>query len=215
MSRISSTQQAHFVQNDRLDNLYLAYRSASRNSPNSAAQGVFTRNSTLLVFLTRLQWQPDGEPPIPGNLQVWKEILSRKSSSNNTRGRPAGLLAPTSAEQFLQALAASSIAESPGNPLQIYLMLSAIDAGKPPKTNYLKQPCACSLASSTSSTPGTPSSLSFQPWTTRPSPLSSMGRSKSASSRIPLCAPMRSAHFKPRSGSGRSLHARDRFPTGP
>jgi hypothetical protein len=131
MSRISSTQQAHFVQNDRLDNLYLAYRSASRNSPNSAAQGVFTRNSTLLVFLTRLQWQPDGEPPIPGNLQVWKEILSRKSSSNNTRGRPAGLLAPTSAEQFLQALAASSIAESPGNPLQIYLMLSAIDAGKP------------------------------------------------------------------------------------
>jgi len=131
MARISSTQQAHFVQNDRLKNMYEAYRSASRNSQNSAAQGVFSRNSPLLVLLTRLQWQADGEPPIPGNLQVWKEILSRKSNSNNTKGWPGNLLAPASPEQFLEALAASSISESPNSSLQIFLTLSAIDRGKP------------------------------------------------------------------------------------
>jgi hypothetical protein len=131
MARISSAQQAHFVQNDRLKNIYEAYLSASRNSQNTAGQGVFTRNSPLLVLLARLQWQADGEPPVPGSLQVWKEILSRKSNSNNTRGKAASLLAPASSEEFLQALAAASVEERSAGPLQIYLMLSAIDSGKP------------------------------------------------------------------------------------
>ena len=66
IARINSAQQAHFVEPARLKSLYDAYRSGTRNSQNSAAEGVFPRNAALLVLLTRLQWQANGEPLVPG-----------------------------------------------------------------------------------------------------------------------------------------------------
>jgi hypothetical protein len=133
MSRITSTQQAHFVDVPRLKSVYEAYRSSNRNSKNSAADGVFPRNAALLVLLTRLQWQADGEPQVPGSLQVWKEILNRKSISNNVRGNAATSHALDTPERLLEDLAASSIVENGAGPLQVYLMLSAIDSGRPAK----------------------------------------------------------------------------------
>jgi hypothetical protein len=131
LSRINSAQQVHLVENTRLRGLYDAYRSGTRNSQNSAAAGVFPRNAALLVLLTRLQWQPDGEPLVPGNLEVWKEVLNRKSNSNILRAFMAAKSSWDSPERLLEALAASSIIENGDGPLQIYLMLSAIDSGRP------------------------------------------------------------------------------------
>jgi len=131
MSRIGSTQQAHFVDDARLRGVYDAYRAGTHDSLNSAAEGVFPRNAGLLVLLTRLQWQADGEPLVPGSLQVWKEILSRKSSANKVRGLAATSRPWDTPERLLEALVGSSIVENGAGPLQIYLMLSAIDSGRP------------------------------------------------------------------------------------
>jgi hypothetical protein len=130
LSRINSAQQAHFTDTARLRNLYDAYRSGSRNSVNGAAEGVFARNAPLLVLLTRLQWQPDGEPVVPGSLEAWKDILGRKTEYNSGHSA-ANAHTLDSPEQLLQALVASSIVENGSGPMQIYLMLSAIDNGRP------------------------------------------------------------------------------------
>ena len=125
LSRLGSAQQAHVSSDDRVKNVYDAYRTGAHNSLNSADEGVFPRNAGLLVLLSRLaQWQASGEPLVPGGLPVWKEILSRKSVSNKARSwaqsqpRPLGYpgrVAPGSGS-FLRRLSMVLA-------LQIYLML--------------------------------------------------------------------------------------------
>ena len=131
LSRVSSAQQAHFVDAARLKNVYEAYRAGAHNSLNTAAEGVFPRNAALLVLLTRLRWQTDGEPLVPGSLPVWKDILGLKSNSSKVHGWAVTTRAWDSPERLLEALAASSIFENGAGPLQVYLLLSAIDTGRP------------------------------------------------------------------------------------
>ena len=147
MSRIDPTQQAHFTEGSRLNHLYEAYRTGgAHDSRTSASESIFPRNAGLLVLFTRLHWQADGEPQVPGNLQIWKEILTRRSDSNNKHNWTANTRAWDSPEQLLEALVASSIVDNGINPLQIYLMLSAIDSGRPAE-NKLSEATVRLLAS--------------------------------------------------------------------
>lgn len=130
MSRSGSEQQAHFADPARLKRIYYAYQTATRNAHNAVAEGVFPRNATLLELLTRLQWMPDGSPEAPGGLDVWKEIVSRKSTPNTRKISISNPRAWTSSEQLLEALVASSAPEYDDGPLQIYLMTAAIDSGR-------------------------------------------------------------------------------------
>ena len=67
----------------------------------------------------------------PGSLQAWKDIFNQKSTAGNVRAKDATWHDLSSPEQLLEALAASSTVENGAGPLQIYLMLSAIDSGRP------------------------------------------------------------------------------------
>ena len=132
LSRISPEQQIHLSESGRLKRLYEAFRSASHFDGNiKATAGYFPRNAGLLVLLTRLQWQPDGTPQVPGSLEFWKEVVSDKSRSNGIRTWVTGNQAWGTPEKLLEALVASSIVESSASPSRIYLMLSAIDDGRP------------------------------------------------------------------------------------
>lgn len=131
MSRIRPSQQAHFTDTGRLKALYGAYEAASRGAHNGAAEGVFPRNAALLELLSRLQWQADGNPQIPGGLEAWKDIAVRKTSANSKKIQVANPHGWTSSEELLQTLVASSVPEAEVGPMQIYLMLTAIDSGRP------------------------------------------------------------------------------------
>ncbi len=132
LSRIGPMQQSHFTEENRLRRLYDAYRSAPRDSSiTDAATGVFPRNAGLMVLFTRLQWQAGGEPKIPGNLQIWKEILTSKSKLNDIREWTTRSHSWDNPEKLLEALVASSAAEASADPMRIYLTLSAIDNGRP------------------------------------------------------------------------------------
>jgi hypothetical protein len=131
LSRVGPTQQAHLAESNRLNRLYDAYRSALRDSgATSSATGVFPRNAGLLVLFTRLQWKANGEPQIPGDPQVWQEILTRKSRSSTSRGWVTNTRSWDNPEKLLEVLVASSTPESGDEPLRIYLTLSAIDRGR-------------------------------------------------------------------------------------
>ena len=88
LSRVPPRQQAHFVDSPRLRQYYEALR--GRNASPSATASVFRPDPTLLLLITRMQWEPNGEPHIPGNLQAWKAILQAEGRCRRRAQRQCG-----------------------------------------------------------------------------------------------------------------------------
>jgi hypothetical protein len=130
VSRLSESQQAYFTGPRQLPRFYEALRGQD-NSP-GPAKPVFRPDPGLLLLMTRLQFDPNGQPHVPGNLEVWKEILSarRRSDSKIVRewAKRAGQL--NKPEQLLEGMFAFSRVSSTSGPLQIFLIVSEIDRGR-------------------------------------------------------------------------------------
>jgi hypothetical protein len=125
LSRLSSDQQAHIAQGDRLHQLYDAYRSS--NGGVAAYSGVFPRNAELLLLLSRVQWDPDGQPMVPGSLKVWQDVFAKQARTFGYRDWVRRAHEIQTPEKFLDALVASTNIAAETGPAQMYLMVSAID----------------------------------------------------------------------------------------
>lgn len=126
LSRIPRSQQEHFMQASRLHRLYQAFRTADPSA--EATRAAFRRAPGLLLLVSRLQWESNGDPRIPGNLEVWKEILRQKTDSKLIRQWAKRATHWSSPEQLLEALFAISRLETDAGPLQIYLSLNELDS---------------------------------------------------------------------------------------
>ena len=131
LSRVSPSQQIRLTQGSRLKHIYEAYRSSATFG--SAATGVFPRNVELVLLFTRVRWTEDGKPWVPGNLAVWKGILRQEPQSEGIRDWERRTRKWNSPERLLEAMASSSQIDLGNSPLQLYLMLSAIDRARPPE----------------------------------------------------------------------------------
>jgi len=129
LSRIPPEQQAHFVETARLRHCYEALRGKSL-SP-SAMASVFRPDPTLLLLTTRMQWEPNGDPHVPGNLQAWKDILRQKSNTELARTWNVETRVFNSPDGLLQTMFALSRVGVEGTPAEAYLVLSEIDAKRP------------------------------------------------------------------------------------
>jgi hypothetical protein len=131
LSRVNQAQQARFIEPHRLKRCYDSFRTPDASA--DAARPAFRPSPGLLLLLTRLQWEPDGEPHVPGNLEVWKEILRQKTDSKIVRewGKRAGHL--NHPEQLMETMFALARVETDTGPLQIYLMLSELDNRRSPE----------------------------------------------------------------------------------
>ncbi len=130
LSRINAVQQAHFSEPRQLRRYYEALR--GKDSSGDAARGVFRADPRLLLLLTRLQWEPNGEPHVPGNLETWKRILREKSDSNVVREWGKRAKNWEHPEQLLDAMFALSRVQSESGPLQAYLVTSDLDSRRAP-----------------------------------------------------------------------------------
>jgi hypothetical protein len=141
MARASQKQQEHFVGNQRLKHYYEAFRSPG-TSPDASARFVFRPAPALMVLVTRMQWQANGDPYVPGSLQTWSEILSQKPNSKIIRelGKRRG--AWHHADQLAEAMFAYSRLESDTGPLQAYLCLSELDHRRSPEHQLSDQTVA-------------------------------------------------------------------------
>jgi hypothetical protein len=128
LSRVSQTQQMHLTESPRLKELYNVFWKGA--SGTNAVKGVFPRAPDLLVLFTRVQWESTGEPHVPGNLAVWKEILLQKSDSKTVRNWVKRVHSWDRPEQLLETLTALSSVDSDSGPLQIYLTLCELDRGR-------------------------------------------------------------------------------------
>jgi len=136
LSRVSQTQQAHFTE-ARLRRFYGAFRGQSV-SPD-AARPAFRPAPALLLLVTRMQWESSGEPYVPGNLEVWKEILRQKSDSKTVRDWGKRAMHFSHPEQLAEAMFGLCRVETETGPLQVYLMLSELDGKRSPANRLSPQ----------------------------------------------------------------------------
>jgi hypothetical protein len=129
LSRIPPEQRAHFVENSRLQRCYEALR--GKDSRPGASASIFRPDPNLLLLMTRVQWEPNGDPHVPGSLQVWKKILSQKSNVNLIRSSDLRVSGWSNAEGLLQAMFALSRVRVEGGPTEAFLALSEIDSRRP------------------------------------------------------------------------------------
>jgi hypothetical protein len=143
VARVNPAQQAHLTESARLKPLYEAFRSPDPEE--HAANAAFRKAPSLLVLFTRVQWDPNGDPHVPGNLAAWKNLPKQKVDSKiirdwNKRARRWG-----NPQQLLEAMVAASRVPTDNGPLQIYLTISELDRVRSPE-RYLSAPTVGLLA---------------------------------------------------------------------
>jgi hypothetical protein len=128
LSRVNQVQQVHFTEARRLKRDYEALRGKENSA--DATRGVFRSDPRLLLLLTRFQWDSNGQPHVPGNIDAWKKILAQKSDSSIVRewGRRARHW--DNPEQLMEGMFALSRIQSDSGPLQAYLMMCDLDSSR-------------------------------------------------------------------------------------
>jgi len=129
LSRIPPEQQAHFVEPARMRHCYDALLGKTL-SP-SAMASVFRPDPTLLLLTTRLQWEPNGDPHVPGSLQSWKTILRQKANSELARNWNVETRGWNNPDGLLETMFALSRVGMEGTPAEAFLVLSEIDGRRP------------------------------------------------------------------------------------
>ncbi len=130
LSTVSPSQQTHFTEPGRLRRFYETFRGKDSSD---AGTGVFRRDTGLFLLVGRLRWEPNGDPYVPGNLEVWKKIFRQNTDFKTIRDvgrRSAHWDRPG---QLLEALLAIAQVPTETGPLQSYLMLSEIDGRRSPE----------------------------------------------------------------------------------
>ena len=125
LSRVSREQQEYFTEPSRLRLFYEGLRAPNTSFP--ATRGSFRPAPGLLLLATRLQLDNNREPLVPGNLEVWKEILQ---GHNFNVGRKSGkkLSGLGTPEQLVQVMFGLSRLPTESGPLQMYMAISELDS---------------------------------------------------------------------------------------
>ncbi len=128
--RANGERQAYFTEGHRLALLYAGLRSGA--SSVEAARGVFRPAPDLLLLTTRLQFDHEGQPLVPGNLDVWKELLAGQNSHLSGKlGK--GTDALNDSDHLLKLLIALSRANTDSLPVQSFMAISQLDSKRPPE----------------------------------------------------------------------------------
>lgn len=130
LSRIPQSQQAYFADARRLRRFYEAMR--GKDLSPSPARSVFRPVADLLLLTARLYFDPDGQPHVPGNLEVWKEIFRRMSDTKIVREwakRSNGWDRP---EQLVEGMFGLTRVLTKNHPLRVYLLLLEMDRRRAP-----------------------------------------------------------------------------------
>lgn len=129
LSRASGVHQAYFCNPHRLKIFYKGLHTLDPSVP--ATRGSFRPAPALLLLTTRLQLESSGEPLIPGNLEVWKDILLQRQNPRLVRRPGKQIPGLTGPDQFVQVMFALSRAPTETGALQIYMAISEIDSRRP------------------------------------------------------------------------------------
>ncbi|MCC6589191.1 MAG: hypothetical protein IT168_21015 [Bryobacterales bacterium] len=126
LSRIEGPVLTYLTEGDRLKRFYNALR-GKITSP-GPARPVFRSNTDLMLLTTRLRIEPNGQPHIPGTLDVWKNLFI-----NHPHGKYDGKLTKAasgwkSPDDLVEALFALCRKAVDNEPLKIYMALTDLNS---------------------------------------------------------------------------------------
>ena len=97
----------------------------------NATRGVFLKAPDLLVLFTRISWEQDGQPHIPGDIAVWKQIVDQKTDNKALKEWAKKAHGWDKPEQVLEGMAGLARIDSDSGPLQVFLAATEIDRNRP------------------------------------------------------------------------------------
>jgi hypothetical protein len=128
LSSVNGLQQSYFTTSPRLHRFYAALRPTK---PLSATRGVFRPAPWLLLLISQVQWNSNGEPLVPGGIEVWRETLPQWKDPSHLARHLAKRNIKT-ADDLIEDMFAISREEVDDGPLQAYLALSQLSSRRPP-----------------------------------------------------------------------------------
>ncbi|MBV8896705.1 MAG: hypothetical protein JO051_09350 [Acidobacteriaceae bacterium] len=128
LSRIDGPTQAYLTQPERMKRFYDALR-GKITSP-GPARPVFRSSTELMLLTTSLRIDPDGQPHVPGDVEVWRNLFI-----HHPHGKYDGKLTRSAAswknnDDVIEALFGLSRKSVENEPLKIFLALNDIDRGR-------------------------------------------------------------------------------------
>jgi len=122
LMRVSGPAQDYLTQAGRLKRFYGAV-TGKVTSP-GPARPVFRANTDLLLLTTRLRFEENGKPHIPGNVEIWKQLFIK-----HPHGKYDGKLTKAATgwkepDDLLEALFALCRKAVENEPLKIFMALS-------------------------------------------------------------------------------------------
>jgi hypothetical protein len=138
LSRVQGPAADYLTQPERMKRFYEALR-GKITSP-GPARPVFRSSTELMLLTTSLRIDPNGQPHVPGDLEVWRTLFIK-----HPHGKYDGKLTRSAAtwrtnEDLIEALFALSRKSVENEPLKIFLTLNDIDRNR-------SKPISASLAS--------------------------------------------------------------------
>jgi hypothetical protein len=130
LSRVNQTQQAYFTSPRRLDRFYEALR--GHDITPIPTRHSFRPDPALFLLEARLQFDPNGQPHIPGGIDVWKEVLHRKADSKIIHEWAQKSSSWNNPEQVVEGMIGVSRYPMPEGPVYNFLMLTEIDRQRGP-----------------------------------------------------------------------------------
>ena len=131
MARAGHEQQQHFTDPHRLESAYAGFRGSQ--SLTDAARPAFRLASGLLLLLNNLQWDAQGNPVIPGSVELWKSVFTQKHESRQQKEWGKRASKWTKPEEVLDAMFAMSRTDVEYGPLNMFLAFSELNANRPPE----------------------------------------------------------------------------------
>jgi hypothetical protein len=143
LCRVNPAQQAYFTNSRRLSRFYDALRGRDINP--LPTRHSFRPDPALFLLEARLQLDAKGQPHIPGNVEVWKEVLRRKTDSKLVHDWGDKANGWNNPEQVVEGMVGVSRYPMPEGPVYNFLTLSEIDRDRTPD-EQLNVPTARLLA---------------------------------------------------------------------
>jgi hypothetical protein len=129
LARIHGPTQDYLTDPARMKRFYSAIR--GRVTSPGPARPVFRANADMMLLTTRLRIEANGQPHIPGSLEIWKSLFV-----SNPRGKYDAKLSKSAGawrdpDDVMEALFGLSRKVVDNEPLKIFMALSDIDRNRP------------------------------------------------------------------------------------